>query len=103
MPVSIPKGRTDRVVSLDGAGDGFAEVKGSKGCARIQCREPIGTCAHEDQLAQKIRKSCGNDPRTPVLFVARFCDQVKDLGGLKGNAWGVRCVPEASTNVFEVC
>ena len=33
----------------------------------------------------------------------RFCDQVKDLGGLKGLAWGVKRFLGAGTNVFEVC
>ena len=51
MPVDIPKGRIDRVVvSLDGMGDGFAEPDGMKGCARIQCQEPMSTCSQEDEL-----------------------------------------------------
>ena len=77
MPASIPKGRIDRVVvSLDGAGGGFAEPKDAQGCARTQCREPS-----EDELIQKIRKSCRDDPRTPVLFVASLSRSGEGPGG----------------------
>ena len=89
MPASIPKGRIDRVVvSLDGAGDGFAEPKDAQGCARIQCREPIGTCAREDELIQKIRKSCRDNPRTPVLFVASLSRSGEGPGGVEGSCVG---------------
>ena len=71
MPANIPRGRIDRVVvSLDGAGDGFAEPHGTKGCARIQCREPPSTCSQEDELVKKLKSACRGDLRTPVLFVA---------------------------------
>ena len=105
MPANIPyKGRIDRiVVSLDGAGDGFAEPEGTKGCARIQCREPVCTCTQEDELVQKLRKACRGDLRTPVLFVASLCDQVNGPRGLKGLVWGVKRRLGASINAFEVC
>eukprot|EP00439_Symbiodinium_sp_Y106_P026018 s8580_g3.t1 len=71
MPVNIPKGRIDRVVvSLDGMGGGFAEPDGMKGCARIQCQEPLSTCSQEDELIKKLKNVCRSDLRTPVLFVA---------------------------------
>eukprot|EP00439_Symbiodinium_sp_Y106_P075566 s1205_g15.t1 len=70
MPANIPKGRIDRVVvNLDGAGDGFAEPNETKGCARIQCREPMSSCSQEDELVKKLKSACRGDLRTPVLFV----------------------------------
>ena len=63
MPVNIPKGRIDRVVvSLGGMGAGFAEPDGMKGCARIQCKEPMSTCSQEDELIKKL-KNAGERPK----------------------------------------
>ena len=94
MPVSIPKGRVDRViVTLDGAGDGFAEPKGAQGCARIRRREPLGTCAREDELIQKISKSCRNDLRTPVLFVASLLRSGEGPGEVQRSCVGGESCP----------
>eukprot|EP00439_Symbiodinium_sp_Y106_P068784 s4139_g11.t1 len=85
MPANIPKGRIGRVVvHLGGAGDGFAESDGRKGCARVRCREPLGTCTQEDELIKKMKRACKGDLRTPVLFVAsllRSGERPKDVGG----------------------
>ena len=85
MPVNIRKGRIDRVVvSLDGMGDGFAEPDRMKGCARIQCQEPMSTCSQEDELIKKLKNACRGDLRTPVLFVAsllRSGERPKEVGG----------------------
>ena len=89
MPANIPKGRIDRVVvSLDGAGDGLAETEGTKGCARIRCREPVCTCTHEDELVQKLRKACRGDLRTPVLFVASLLRSGERPEGVGGSCVG---------------
>ena len=89
MPANIPKGRIDRVVvSLDGAGDGLAEPEGTKGCARIQCREPVCTCTQEDELIQKLRKACRGDLRTPVLFVASLLRSGERPEGVEGSCVG---------------
>ena len=94
MPVSIPKGRVDRViVTLDGAGDGFAEPKGAQGCARIRRREPLGTCAREDELIQKISKSCRNDLHTPVLFVASLLRSGEGPGEVQRSCVGGESCP----------
>ena len=94
MPVSIPKGRVDRViVTWDGARDVFVEPKGAKGCVRIRCREPLGTCAREDELIQKISKACRNDLHTPVLFVASLLRSGEGPGEVEGSRVGGKSCP----------
>ena len=83
MPVSTPKGPINRaVVDLSDTGIGFAGPKDAKGCARISCKEPVGTCTHEDELVNQLRKACRNDLRTHTHLCCsrrRFCDQVLGL------------------------
>ena len=88
MPMSIPKGRVDRViVTLDGTGDGFAEPKGAQGCARIRCRESVP--AHVKTSSSKRSARPAGTILTRLCYSwHRFCDQVKGLERLKGLVWG---------------
>ena len=94
MPANIPKGRIDRVaVSLDGAGDGFAEPDGTKGCAPIHCREPPCTCSQEDELVKKLKSACRGDLRTPVLFVASLLRSGERPKKVEGSCVGGDSLP----------
>ena len=94
IPANIPKGRIDRVVvNLDGAGDGFAEPNGTKGCARIQCREPMSTCSQEDELVKKLKSACRGELRTPVLFVASLLRSGERPKKVEGSGVGGDSLP----------
>ena len=112
MPVSIPKGRVDRViVTLDGAGDGFAERKGAKGCARIRCRNHWVPAHVKTSSSKRSANPAGTIFTRLCYSWHRFCDQAKDLERLKGGkvvSWGEvqtlsKCVEISQTPTEEVC
>ena len=89
MPVSIPKGRVDRViVTLGGAGDGFAERKGAKGCARIRCRNHWVPAHVKTSSSKRSANPAGTIFTRLCYSWHRFCDQVKDLERFNGLVWG---------------
>ena len=103
MPVSIPKGPVERViVNLSDSGIGFAGPKSEKGCARIACRERLGTCAREEELVKQVKKACSNDLRTPVLFVASLLRSGAGPGEVEGSCVGDERCPGRKYKSFRI-